>query len=656
MSVPPGVEYPPKADLRKDVYRALPRIVPGTVNPAAMSSEAASSQAQVVLDAFNAALGHNDVDMLASCFYAEQAFWRDIVALTGHLRSFAKPKVVAAALLHTIGLRGIAGTVEFSGNAHFAVMGPTMGFANVEMFIDCGISFQTNSPALGCSGKLLLLPVKPEGNGSVLWKIWVLSTWIETLSEQPEDEAVLSSPGKNLDANTINTDVFIVGAGSSGLAVAARLKALGVESIVVDRNKQIGDNWTRRYDCLEFHVPTSNCEMPYTFYAKELQSPHRLTKDEVATHLHDYATKFHLNVILCTSIVSTKFDTSQQKWTIKLNVQDGKGTKTIVSRHFVQATGLGSGKPHFPAIQGAHLYHGVNLHSTGYRNARILAEQGVKSVAVIGSANTAFDIIQDCHNAGLQTTMVARSPTYVFPYDYMMDSHGIGAYDVLSLDAADRLLNTMPGALDGQFSHALFSFLASQQLDRYLALSKAGFPVLDSRDPSVDVQHHLFERGGGHYIDVGGTELIAEGKVAVRGLVEPVGFTESGLLLSDGTTLDADAVVWCTGFADKNVRATASELLGEGNEPEEVEGGDILGPTEVAARLDATWGVDAEGEVRGVWKRHLRMENYWVIGGVIQHQRWWSRPLAQQIKLALLGSLPPAYRDTPEPTSMTDNA
>ncbi|KAK6084454.1 flavin-containing monooxygenase [Seiridium cupressi] len=185
MSVPPGVEYPQKADLHKNVYRPLPRIAPGTVNPAAMSSEAAR-------------------------------------------------------------LRGIAGTVEFSGNAHFAVMGPTMAFANVEMFIDWRNSFQTNSPALGCSGKLFLLPVKSEGNGPVLRKIWVLSTWIETLSEQTEDETVLSSPNKSLVANTVNNDAFMAGAGSFGLDVAAHLKALGVDSIVVDRNEHIGDNWTRR--------------------------------------------------------------------------------------------------------------------------------------------------------------------------------------------------------------------------------------------------------------------------------------------------------------------------------------------------------------------------------------------------------------------------
>lgn len=137
----------------------------------------------------------------------------------------------------------------------------------------------------------------------------------------------------------------------------------------------------------------------------------------------------------------------------------------------------------------------------------------------------------------------------------------------------------------------------------------------------------------------------------MSGGVEPVGFTSSGIRLSDGSTLEADAVVWCTGFADRDVRSTAKEILG-GTAPEgDDDDGDgkegLLGPGDIVARLDATWGADAEGEVRGVWKRHLRVDNYWVIGGVMQHQRWWPWPLAQQIRMPLDGDLPPAYRDTP---------
>lgn len=154
-----------------------------------------------------------------------------------------------------------------------------------------------------------------------------------------------------------------------------------------------------------------------------------------------------------------------------------------------------------------------------------------------------------------------------------------------------------------------------------------------------------------------GVRLISEGKVGVRGNVEPVAFTHTGMRLSDGSKVEADAVIWCTGFADKDSRSTVAQILGGGVETKVIGGTNneksfaeqILGPQDVAALLDITWGVDKEGEVRGMWKRHLRMENFWTFGGTMQHQRWWSRVLAQQIKLALHDALPLAYRETPEP-------
>jgi hypothetical protein len=82
------------------------------------------------------------------------------------------------------------------------------------MFITCGIRFRTISPALECAGKMLLLPVASEG--SVFWKIWILSTWVEQLTHHPEDEAKLLAPGRNLTGvDKTEVDVLIVGAGSS---------------------------------------------------------------------------------------------------------------------------------------------------------------------------------------------------------------------------------------------------------------------------------------------------------------------------------------------------------------------------------------------------------------------------------------------------------
>lgn len=231
--------------------------------------------------------------------------------------------------------------------------------------------------------------------------------------------------------------------------------------------------------------------------------------------------------------------------------------------------------------------------------------------------------------------MVVRSPTFVVPLKYICDKRGLGAYD-FGAEIGDRLFQTTPTAVDSQLSRGLFSMLASEEPDRYKDLAATGFPVFDSAHADADLMHNLLERAGGHYVDTQGTKLIAEGKTGVKSKVEAVAYTASGLKFSDGSELDTDAVIWCTGFADANVRDTAAEILG-GNEE----------ARDIASRLDATWGLDAEGEIRGMWKRHLGIEKFWVMGGFTSQHRWHSRTLALQIKAALEGILPPAYRETP---------
>lgn len=232
--------------------------------------------------------------------------------------------------------------------------------------------------------------------------------------------------------------------------------------------------------------------------------------------------------------------------------------------------------------------------------------------------------------------MNVRSPTYICPVEYVCDKSSLGAYD-LGVEFGDRMCQTLPSSIDSQLGAGLFRMFASKEPDRYAPLAKAGFPVIDSTHPDAGLAKNLLESAGGHYMDIGATNLLAEGKAGIKAGVEPVAFTETGVRFSDGSTLDADAVVWCTGFSDKNASAVAAEILGGGPAAEDV-----------AARLDATWALDEEGETRGLWKRHARVENYWTMGGFTSQHRWFSRILALQIKAALEGILPPAYLETPK--------
>jgi hypothetical protein len=237
------------------------------------------------------------------------------------------------------------------------------------------------------------------------------------------------------------------------------------------------------------------------------------------------------------------------------------------------------------------------------------------------------------------------------PEDYISHPMGLGLYNN-GVEAADKRFMVLPIHIDGHLVRSLFVMFASKEPERYAALNAAGFPALDCRDKSQCLLHNTIERSGGHYIDVGGTKLIAEGKVGVKARTEPTAYTATGLRFADGTTIDADAIVWCTDFADSNVHQNATQILGGKSMNDSSANGEtksLIGARDIAERMDGTWGIDAEGEIRGMWKRHQNLDNFWVTGGHTQFQRWHSRTLALQIKAALAGILPPAYRDTPKP-------
>ncbi len=49
---------------------------------------------------------------------------------------------------------------------------------------------------------------------------------------------------------TARVDVVIIGAGQAGLSAAGYLKALGVQCVVLEKHKEVGDQWTDRYESL----------------------------------------------------------------------------------------------------------------------------------------------------------------------------------------------------------------------------------------------------------------------------------------------------------------------------------------------------------------------------------------------------------------------
>ena len=86
------------------------------------------------------------------------------------------------------------------------------------------------------------------------------------------------------------TEVLVVGAGQSGLALGYHLQRRGLEVLLVDRNERIGDSWRARWDSLKLYSPASRDGLPgMPFPSNRTSYP---TKDEMADYLEAYAARF----------------------------------------------------------------------------------------------------------------------------------------------------------------------------------------------------------------------------------------------------------------------------------------------------------------------------------------------------------------------------
>jgi putative flavoprotein involved in K+ transport len=141
-------------------------------------------------------------------------------------------------------------------------------------------------------------------------------------------------------------------------------------------------------------------------------------------------------------------------------------------------------------------------------------------------------------------------------------------------------------------------------------------------------------RGAGYYIDVGASQLIIDGEIAVKSGVEIDHLTEDTVVMADGTILPADLIVYATGYGPMNDWAA-----------------ELISPA-VADKVGPCWGLGSdtakdpgpwEGELRNMWKP-TRQEALWFQGGNLQQARHFSRYTALQIKARMEGVPTPVYR------------
>lgn len=319
--------------------------------------------------------------------------------------------------------------------------------------------------------------------------------------------------------------------------------------------------------------------------------------------------------------MSSQWESEKKCWTVtvKRTKQDGTTeTRTFHPRHIVQATGH-SGKKNMPSISGMESFAGTRLcHSSDFPGAE---EQPASSdsskkrkAIVIGSCNSAHDIAQDYLEKGYDITIVQRSSTHVVSSRAITDVglKGLFCENGPEVDEADTLLHGLPTPVLKALQVKVCALQAEHDREMLDGLAKAGFKV-DRGPDEAGLFIKYFQRGGGYYINVGASELIASGDIKVKQGQEISCVLPHGLRFADGSELEADEIVFATGYA--NMRTQTRAIFGD----------------DVADRVGDVWGFNDEGEMRTIWQRSGH-EGFWFHGGNLAMCRYYSRLLALQIK------------------------
>ncbi|HUN47543.1 MAG TPA: NAD(P)/FAD-dependent oxidoreductase, partial [Stellaceae bacterium] len=289
--------------------------------------------------------------------------------------------------------------------------------------------------------------------------------------------------------------VLVVGGGQAGLSIAARLTQLGVDTLIVDREQRIGDNWRNRYHALTLHNQVQVNHLPYMPFPPNW--PVYIPKDKLAGWFEAYAEAMELNFWTGTEFAGGSYGESDGRWTVTLRQADGT-QREMRPKHIVMATGV-SGIPSIPDIPSLGNFRGAVLHSSQYGDGE--AWKG-KRALVIGTGNSGHDIAQDLQSSGAAVTLIQRGSTLIVNIEpsaqlpYSLYDEG------LPLEDCDLITTSVPLAL-AKKSHQRFTAEA-RKLDRPLLdrLERVGFR-LDFGEDGTGWQFKYLTRGGGYYFTVG---------------------------------------------------------------------------------------------------------------------------------------------------------
>ncbi|TGD90043.1 NAD(P)/FAD-dependent oxidoreductase [Mycolicibacterium sp. CH28] len=349
--------------------------------------------------------------------------------------------------------------------------------------------------------------------------------------------------------------VLIIGSGVSGLALAVKLKAAGVPFTIIEKNDDIGGTW------LENVYPGCGVDTPSHIYSFSFAQNAEWTRffakqPEIKAYIdrvvdqHDLRSK----VLFSHEVVSASFDTAAAQW--RVVVRDSSGHQSTLSAP-VLVSGVGNvNRPSIPSIPGAESFAGLAMHTAAWQPDVDLTG---KRVAVIGTGASAMQLVPSIAGVAGKVTVFQRSKQWALPHpNYRREIDGGVRY----------LFQRVPAYLHWYRLRPFWNF--GDKLHSALQID----PAWEHPDRSINVQNErhrvfltryikdqlgdrvdLYDACIPDYPPYGKRPLLDNGwfKTIQRPDVDLVTqgishITEHGVVTTTGEQIEADILVWATGF------------------------------------------------------------------------------------------------------------
>jgi dimethylaniline monooxygenase (N-oxide forming) len=311
--------------------------------------------------------------------------------------------------------------------------------------------------------------------------------------------------------------VGVIGAGSSGIAAIKALHTRGFDVEAFEKSDKVGGNWvfgnrngmSAAYSTL--HINTSRERMEYPDYPMPKSFPDYPHHTHIATYFDDYVSFFGFRDRIR---FETGVERAERRPDGVWEVSDDRG-----ATHVYDALVVANGHhwdPRWPepAFPGHDTFEGEQMHAHAYRDPEQLRG---KDVVVLGMGNSAMDIAVDASYHAKSTVLAARRGAWIIP-KYVLGR------PTDQISASPRV--------PMQVRAAVMKRLIKAQVGDY---TQYGLPAPDHdfAQAHPTVSSRILDRLGHGTITTKPNIARLEG--------DRVFFT-------DGTSVRADLVVYCTGY------------------------------------------------------------------------------------------------------------